>query len=318
MHIENDWKALKSIFNCEDETLTLVIHAILSDMLKESLQNVEKITSSVQREAWKDNFSQKYVLPRIKNFIGTANNFRIVLDKNAENSLEINENMQTSENYLPLLWRLIRKPDLDDFRFYYMSNHENKELLPLLNIFLKHEKNLNLIKHLAPIMKFIQILSSRLSHAIERQKARQLTFQQFIANECEDDDTEKTKKSLNEAFNSFANSWNCLIPYIKRYQYKDLPQGMPKMHKKISIVYGLYEPTDESIYICAIIEFLVQLQNNFLNEIIEISSETCHSLKFIEKSSTHKSEQESKYYLQSISLENAKPEQIIDYDDISE
>ncbi|CAG8544418.1 10860_t:CDS:2 [Cetraspora pellucida] len=317
MHIENDWKALRSIFNCEDETLALVIHAILSDMLNESTQNVEKFVSPAQREAWEDNFSRQYVLPRIKNFVGTANNFRILLDKNAENSLEINETMQTSENYLPILWRLIRKPDLDDFRSYYMSNHENQELLPLLNVFLKHEKNLSLIKHLVPIMKFIQILSSRLSHAIERQKARQLTFQQFIANECEDDDTKKIKKSLNESFNNFANSWNCLIPYIKRYQCKDLPQEMPKMHKKISIVYGLYEPTDESIYICAIIEFLVQLQNNFLNDIMEIPSETCQSLKFIEKSGAHKSE-ESNYYIQSTYLENAKLEQIINYDNISE
>ncbi|CAG8573444.1 16784_t:CDS:2, partial [Dentiscutata heterogama] len=276
-HIENDWKALKNIFNCEDETLSLVIHAILSDMLQESQQNVEIFTLPAQREVWETHFNQRYVLPRIKNFIGTANNFRIELDKNAENSLEINETAkvtdQYNENYLPLLWRLIRKPDLDNFRSYYMSNTENKELFPLLSIFLKHEKYLNLIQHLLPIVKFTQILSSSLSHKIERQKAHKLTFWQFIEDESKNDATGKLKEFLNTEFNSFANSWNCLIPHIKRYQCKDLPQEMPKLNNKVSIVYGLYmcEPTDESIYLSAAIEYLVQLQNDFLNDIMEIS-----------------------------------------------
>ncbi|CAG8590221.1 16749_t:CDS:2, partial [Racocetra fulgida] len=197
-HIENDWEALKNIFNCDDETLALGIHSILSDMVQESQRNVEKFTSPAQREAWEEYFNQQYVLPRIKNFIGTANNFRIALDKNAENLLEINETLEVTDQY-------------------------------------------------------------------------------------------------NENY---------------------LPQEMPKLHSKISIVYGLYvhEPKDESLYLGATIEFLVQLQNNFLNDVIEISPKTCQSLKFIEKLDT----QEPRYHLQSINLENAKSEQIINYNDIYE
>ncbi|CAG8490067.1 2405_t:CDS:10 [Cetraspora pellucida] len=317
-HIENDWEALKSIFNCENETLALFIHATLLDMTQESSQNVEKFTLPAQRDNWEKYFSQRYVLPSIKNFVGTVNNFRIKLDENTKNSLEINETMkitdQYNEKYLPLLWRLITKPNLDNFRSYYMSDTKNKELFPLLNIFLKHEKYLNLIQHLLPIVKFIQILSSSLSYNIDRQKARQLTFQQFIENESEDDNTGKIKEFLNAAFNNFANSWNCLIPHIKRYRCENLSQQMPKMHNKIPIVYGLYvhEPTDESSYICATIEFLVQSQNNFLHDIIEIPSRACQSLKFAEKPDAQTNEQE--YHLPSVYLEDAKSEQIINYD----
>ncbi|KAF0538645.1 e3 ubiquitin-protein ligase [Gigaspora margarita] len=321
-HIENDWKALKSIFNCKDETLALVIHSILSEMSQGPLQNVGIFTSPTQREAWEKSFSQKYILPRIKNFIGTANDFRIVLDKNAENSVEINETMEVTdhynENYLPILWRLIEKPDLDSLRSYCMSNTENTESFPLLYVFLKHEKYLNLIQLLLPIVNFTQILSSRLSNAIERQKARHLTFHQFIINESEDDETGATEEFLNAAFNSFANSWNRLIPHIKRYQCKELPQEMPIIDNKAPIIYGLYEPNDESLYLCAAIEFLVQLQNNFLNDIMETSGDAYQSSNFIEESGTQTSIQESSYFIQSISLENAKPEQIIEYDDISE
>ncbi|CAG8776624.1 615_t:CDS:1, partial [Cetraspora pellucida] len=151
-HIETDWKVLKRIFNCDDETLTLGIHSILSDMVQESQKNVEKFTSPAQREVWEGYFNQRYVLPKIREFIKTANDFREALNNNADNSLEINETMkvtdQYNEKYLPLLWRLIKKPDLDNFRSYYITNTENKELFPLLNIFLKHETHLKLIQHL--------------------------------------------------------------------------------------------------------------------------------------------------------------------------
>uniref|UniRef100_A0A8H4B3K0 E3 ubiquitin-protein ligase n=1 Tax=Gigaspora margarita TaxID=4874 RepID=A0A8H4B3K0_GIGMA len=115
-HIENDWNVLKSILNCDDETLSLVIHSILSDMLQEPQKNVEKFILPAQREAWEECFSQKYVLPRIKNVRGTANNFRVALDKNANNLLEINETTEIACQYLPRLWRLVRKPDLDNFK----------------------------------------------------------------------------------------------------------------------------------------------------------------------------------------------------------
>ncbi|CAG8475156.1 3381_t:CDS:10, partial [Racocetra persica] len=317
-HIENDWKALKSIFNCEDETLALFIHSILSDMSQEPSQNVEKFVSPAQRESWEEYFNQQYVLPKIKNFVGAANNFRIMLDKNAEKSVEINETMEVNdhynENYSPLLWRLIEKPDLDNLKSYCMSNIENKDAFPLLYIFLKHEKHLDLIQLLLPIVKFTQILSSRLSNVIERQRARHLTFQQFIVDESKDDESGTTEEFLNAAFNSFADSWNRLTPHVKRYQCKELPQEMPKIDNKTSIIYGLYEPTDESLYLCATIEFLVQLQNDFLNDIIEVSCGTCQSLKFIEESDV----QAGRYCLQSINLENVKSEQIIKYDGISD
>ncbi|CAG8568647.1 9756_t:CDS:10, partial [Racocetra fulgida] len=76
-NIENDWKVLKNIFACDDETLALAIHAILSEMSQEPQQNIEKFTTSIQREAWEEQFNQQYVLPRIRNFRGTANDFRM-------------------------------------------------------------------------------------------------------------------------------------------------------------------------------------------------------------------------------------------------
>ncbi|KAF0541180.1 e3 ubiquitin-protein ligase [Gigaspora margarita] len=204
-HIENVWQVLKDIFNCEDETLTLVIHVILLDMSQEPHRNIEKFTLPAQKKTWEEDFSQRYVLPKIKNLIRTTNNFRVALDRNAENLLENNKIMKVTD---------------------------------------------------------------QLSYKVDRQKAYQFTFQHFIENESECDNTGKTKEFLNAAFNNFANSWNCLIPPIKQYQY--------------------------------------------------ISFGSCQTLKFIEKLDTKTSKQDPKYHLQSIYLKNAKEQQIINYDDISE
>ncbi|CAG8817684.1 7457_t:CDS:1, partial [Racocetra fulgida] len=130
------------------------------------------------------------------------------------------------------------------------------------------------------------------------------------------DSTGETKTSLEKLFEGFAKSWNSLTPYIKRYQYRchKLPSEIPQMHLNLSIIYGLYEPTDASSILCAAIEFLVELQNNFLNDIKKISPITCQSLKFIEEID----KQEPRYCIQSTILENAKQENIIHYKDISE
>ncbi|RIB12125.1 hypothetical protein C2G38_2201522 [Gigaspora rosea] len=264
-HIENDWNVLKNNFACEDETLALVIHAILSEMSQELQQDIEKFTTSNQREAWEEQFNQQYVLPKIKNFMGTANDFRMkIANSQPKTEDEINETMNITEeynvNYLPRLWRLI------------------VDSMPLAN---------------CKICKttFFKSFSSN-----REGKAYNLTFQQFINDESKNDGTGKTKRSLEKLFEEFANSWNIVIPNIKKYRYqcRELPSDIPKMHSDLSVIYGLYEPIDESLFLCAAIEFM--------------------SLKFIEEIDG----QETIYCIPSIFLENVKPENIIHYKDISE
>ncbi|RIB24397.1 hypothetical protein C2G38_684302 [Gigaspora rosea] len=234
---------------------------------------------------------------------------------------EINETMklvdQYCEIYLPRLWRLVRNANINNFRAYYSNNEEHIKAYPLLAIFLQHEENLQLINNLFPIVKFVQILSTSLSYRIERQEAMTMTFQQFIINESNSDET---RKILNKAFANFTDSWNKLIPYIQRFQCHILP-SMPKMHDNIPVVFGLLEPVNESLYLCAIIDFLIQLQNKFLSEVIEIPLKTCQSLKFLEKIDIQNNDENHNqpiYQLKSITLDNARPKNIIFYDRNSE
>ncbi|KAF0485179.1 e3 ubiquitin-protein ligase [Gigaspora margarita] len=327
MHINNDWDALKNILACGDEQLALVLHAILSEMTQQPLQQPARLTTSIERETWEVQFSQKYILPLTKNVMGTATDFSMLLETNITNAqqkakAEVNEimklNDQYRENYLPRLWRLVGDANINNFQAYYLNNAEHIKAYPFLAIFLKHENNLRLINNLLPIVKFVQILSTSLSYRIERQEARKMTFRQFILNESDSDGTGETRRTLDKVFVNFADSWNQMIPYINRFQCHTLPQ-MPKMHDNIPIVFGLLEPVNESMFLCAIIDFLVQLQNTFLNEVIEIPSKTCQSLKFLEKIDIQNNdEKHNQYYLKSINLDNAREEYIVTYDRNSE
>ncbi|RIB14050.1 hypothetical protein C2G38_2144250 [Gigaspora rosea] len=329
MHINNDWDALKILLDCGDEQLALFLHAILSEMTQQPLQQPARLNTPIERETWEIQFSQKYISPLIKNAMRTATNFSKLLETNMKNvqqktKAEINETMklddQYCENYLPRLWRLVRNANINNFRACYLNNEEHKKAYPFLAIFLRHEDNLQLINCLFPIVKFVQVLSKSLSYRIERQEARTMTFRQFILNESDSDDTGETHRILNKAFANFANSWNKLTPYIERYQCHLLP-SMPKMHDNLPVVFGLLEPINESLFLCAVIDFLVQLQNKFLSEVIEIPSKTCQSLKFLEKIDIQNKDEghnQSIYHLMSITLDNVRPKDIIFYDRNSE
>ncbi|CAG8722867.1 9019_t:CDS:2, partial [Acaulospora morrowiae] len=322
-HVCNDWTALKNILACGDEQLALTCHLILSRMKQSPLQGVAtKLKTSAEREAWEKNFSTQYVSPLVKNAIGSAAEFRKLLETKSANvqikiESEINEIMKVDDGYrkenLPRIWRQIEIPNMDSFRAYYLNNPEHVRLFPFLKIFLKHENYLSLVQFIFPIVKFVQLLSSSLSYRLERKKARQMTFKELLAKECDDLNSDGSRRLMNEAFKEFSQAWNKLIPYVNRYKSQDLDKP-PKMTENLPVVYGLIEPANESIYICAILDFLVQIQNKFLKDVIKIPSGKCQSLKFLE----HRSDSQVIYHLKSIKLETAKTRHIVTYKDITE
>uniref|UniRef100_U9UDW4 Uncharacterized protein n=1 Tax=Rhizophagus irregularis (strain DAOM 181602 / DAOM 197198 / MUCL 43194) TaxID=747089 RepID=U9UDW4_RHIID len=88
------------------------------------------------------------------------------------------------------------------------------------------------------------------------------------------------------------------------------------------------EPKDTGILLCAILDFLVDLQNKFLEEVMSIPPGTCRSLKFLDEptfnveqtvSSTSKIQPAkpntpSGYYLQSMRIDHARSANIINFD----
>ncbi|CAG8679399.1 1700_t:CDS:1, partial [Scutellospora calospora] len=138
--------------------------------------------------------------------------------------------------------------------------------------------------------------------------ALHMTFQMFI------NDHKELQHSLKVAFDKFANSWNAVMPFIDRYQCHDLPRKKPKMNLECQVVFGLVEGKNEGIFLCAVLEYLVNLQNEFLHDVMNIQPGTCHSLKFIERQTELGQNTNSPYLIKSVRLEDARQANFIDFE----
>ena len=56
------------------------------------------------------------------------------------------------------------------------------------------------------------------------------------------------------------------------------------MNLECPVIYGLIEQKDMGIYLCAILEFLIKLHNEFLDDVFAIPVGKCKSLKLFEDS----------------------------------
>ncbi|PKK55394.1 hypothetical protein RhiirC2_859027 [Rhizophagus irregularis] len=171
----------------------------------------------------------------------------------------------------PKLWKSIIKVNFKDFHTYYNNNLDK---YPLLSVFFKHKKNLNFIKHLRPIIRFVKILSFKLEYHLTRKTAQIMTFHEFIKKESADDNEYVNLKSL---FEEFAISWNSIISHIDQYQSEEL-LNKPHMNLELPVIFGLVEQKNNGIYLCAILDFLIKLHNEFLDDIINIPIEESQAL----------------------------------------
>ncbi|CAG8540805.1 10279_t:CDS:10, partial [Racocetra persica] len=282
-HITKDWKVLKDLINCSNEDLALILHDILHSIThypitQDGQSRNPMLRTSEARINWERQFTRKYITDRadrVKNPITVAMNLRGKLQKAKDErkkqtttlEAEINETLAFDNinrtRRLPRLWRHIGNTSFNDFRAYYENNEHYQKDFPFISVYFKHEKVLQHLKHLNILVKFVRILSSRLNYRIKRNDALHMTFREFIH------EHEKLQHSLRVTFDNFAKSWNAIMPLIDRYQCHDLPTKKPEMNLDCQVVFGLMEGKDSGLFLCAALEYLVDLQNKFLHDVIE-------------------------------------------------
>ncbi|PKY35514.1 hypothetical protein RhiirB3_476201, partial [Rhizophagus irregularis] len=182
-HIKNDWKVLLKILNCPEESLALLLHAILNRMTLNPPKD-SALKTSEEREEWEAKFAQNYVSPLIKNVTNTVTEFRAKLDaaltKTQGSSIiegEVNQTLLMDQKYklehLPRLWRSIGTISFQGFRAYYNSDIEKHETyFPFISVFFRYFDKLEKVKYLWPIVNFVQIISSRLGYRLSRERAQ--------------------------------------------------------------------------------------------------------------------------------------------------
>ncbi|CAG8510340.1 4226_t:CDS:2 [Diversispora eburnea] len=108
-------------------------------------------------------------------------------------------------------------------------------------------------------------------------------------------------------------AWNSVIDSVERYQSHTI-DIKPKIHIDQKLILALIEPKDGGIYLCVILEYLIFIQDKFLEEIMTITPGTYRSLRFLEDSDSFtETERTLQYYIQSLTLEQLRNDNLISY-----
>ncbi|PKB97040.1 hypothetical protein RhiirA5_404327 [Rhizophagus irregularis] len=85
------------------------------------------------------------------------------------------------------------------------------------------------------------------------------------------------------------------------------------MNLDLPVIFGLVEQKDNGIYLCAIVDFLIKLHNEFLDNIIAIPIGKCEYLKFLEDLSWNKLTPKT-YFIIPKKVDQAQDNNFINYD----
>ncbi|CAB4393294.1 unnamed protein product [Rhizophagus irregularis] len=277
---------------------------VQEDLLLQQIFILQQITSiaflkEFINQFWKKYFSLSSSMIKEINDIMKINNdsfiqsirFYFALELNSFDNIKHHEIIKEEFTWLD---------DCKDMKITYLS----KLFKPIKSI------NFELMKHLYPIIRFVKILSFKLEHHLTKKEAQNMTFHEFIKKESADDNEYANLKSL---FEEFAFSWNYIINYIFEYQCKELPHNKLIMNLDLPVIFGLVEQKDNGIYLCAIVDFLIKLHNEFLDNIIAIPIGKCEYLKFLEDLSWNKLTPKT-YFIIPKKVDQAQDNNFINYD----
>ncbi|RUS21593.1 hypothetical protein BC937DRAFT_92153, partial [Endogone sp. FLAS-F59071] len=295
-HIRNDWDVLKEILVCDDDMVHLMLHAILLRMQRYQSEHTAALSTVTERETWETQFMNNCVAPVVSNLRESIADYRLKLARVQQDGYRLeNELMETLDLANDLqqqqqlhsltLWRYAGRPISDEtfireLRGVYGPDPEKHRQFPFLEKFFNHYKNLRLLRHLLPLVEFSQELRSRLGHRIKREDARKMTFEKFLEEEREKSEPHLYGR-LELLFSMFTEAWNSIRHLVKNFACETLPPMEP-MSENMTVVFAIYEPKDESVYLHVALETLARYQNEFLEDIGAMDVSTCPPLVFLQ------------------------------------
>ncbi|RUS21204.1 hypothetical protein BC937DRAFT_93350 [Endogone sp. FLAS-F59071] len=294
-HIANDWDRLRQILLCDDETIHVLLHAILTRMERDHTRKVAPLSTSKMVEDWETEFMNICVTPIVNDMhqaladyrreVGGIGRDQHLLEHELKETLDLSD-MDAGQLPFARLWRytglLASGEDaLREMRAFTCRDPDRQRRFPVLQLFLTHKDNLNMLVHLMPLVRFANELLNKFAHRINRDQARQLTFTALLERVRQEED-EQAYERLVLLFEGFRRAWNAIRSSVTQYQCQELKHEMPIMDGSRAVIFALYETTGESVYLCAALEQLVGLQNAFLDEIERLEREGCQSLLFLQ------------------------------------
>jgi len=223
--------------------------------------------------------------------------------KSIDNISLISNNVNKTALNVSNLFRLVTPRTMNDMKAQFCRNANNDTQYPVIKVFFKVDKTLQLLNHLLPILKWSCTLQKIVNHCLTRRYCKTTDVKILI-----NTPTEKCQK-LRECFDQFRAAWEHIRGSVQILRKIDasLPVDFPQIHTQTILQTMVIEDSESIIY--KVLNALCVIQNSFLDELLVVAqSGKCSSLGFMRKSTTNVAA------VNCIMLQNVKLNQVIAYD----
>ncbi|XP_070580810.1 E3 ubiquitin-protein ligase rnf213-alpha-like [Ptychodera flava] len=291
-HIERDVHLLTQACGKSVDDSYLIIHMILQEILKQTPQDQSQhrqdfLNTKESRSAWESAFTKAYIDPVIQgitgklqkansaihndNRLGTNRLDRLLYEVDQET---YNEPIKSLYD-VASVWRYRSKITIAHLtQFLDESSYavHRKEKCKVLKEFLNKERMLRALKYLPDIIHLQQLLIEKYHRNIDEHEARNIKLKHFLKGLPD----VNTRKRFEKLLRSFGTAWD----YVRSDIATDASRGgllVPKescnqvIHENTSL--GMILPTRKGDGICstALVEFLINIQNEFLEKYTKIT-----------------------------------------------
>jgi len=306
--ITNDLTALCSLLDAKEEEIIRFLHCALEQSAS-ILTSADLCHTPDARLSLEKKFAAA-LSPLIQEFhprrlLERSEDFASKSSLAVQRKIEETDNPQFSDAnqrnmYIPRLLRTTLPNTFNSLRAYYMAAGDKaRETHPLLGLFLDFNDNLLLVSNLNHLVSWSRIMDSLLSRRLSR-KDTSTKIGDVIRGKANSPE-EKTR--LTEAFDSFSNAFENMHPVLK----ERLQQQVPHLSESSPISLCLVEKRDQGVFLCAALDILQKIQNDFLRKVLSIAATgKCSALIFLERD-------KGKCAIPMVHLQEAREKEIIQY-----
>ena len=306
--ITNDVTALCSLLDAKEEDIIRFLHCALEQSAS-ILTSADLCHTPDARLSWEKKFAAA-LSPLIQEFhprrlLESSEDFANKSSLVVQRKIEETDNPQFSDAnqrnvYIPRLLRTTLPKTFNSLRAYYMAAGDKaREEHPLLGLFLDFNDSLPLVSNLTHLVSWSRTVDSLLSRRLSR-KDTSTKIGDVIRSKA---NSPEEKKRLTEAFENFTMAFENMHPALK----KRLQQEVPHLSESSPISLCLVEKRDQGVFLCAALDILQKMQNDFLRKVLCIAATgKCSALIFLERD-------KGKCAIPMVRLQEAREKEIIQY-----
>ena len=306
--IDNDVKALCSLLDVKEKDVIRFLHCAIEEC-KPLLTTAVHHEAEISRLEWEKKFSAA-LSPLIYEFCAKKQleSPQDCVDKSSlatQRKIEETDFPQFSDTgegsrHFPRLFRTTYPKTFTSLRAYYMSaTEETRNGHPLLGLFLDFNDSLPLVAYLNDLLSWSRKVESLLSRRLTRKDVTK-KIGDVIQQEAR---SLEEKKRLNESFDKFSKAWEKVHPLVGKY----LKTEVPYLSESSPISLCLIDKGGQGVFLCAALEKLQDIQNDFLSKMLSIAGAGKSSaLLFLERGP-------KKFAVPMVHLQEAREKEIIQY-----